>query len=148
MFDSQTSHLQYEQKIDAHCKNSWLSGSTLASGDAGPITPGVRKSFRHHWRQFYYKHWTFSTDFNKCWTSSTELDCSKVTTPGSEPMSPRYIPMLYRFATLSPLFVNFLHPLSMYWTAVYLTNFSITTVLLGSNYNNLQYCARGTPFIF
>jgi hypothetical protein len=110
LFDSQTSHLQYEQKIDAHCKKSWLSGSTLASGDAGPIQPGVRKSFRHHWRQFYYKHWTFSPDFNKCWTSSTELDCSKVTTPGNEPMSPGYIPMFYCFATLSPLIRKFPTP--------------------------------------
>ncbi len=30
-----------------HCKKSWRSSSTPASGDAGPIHTGVEKSFRH-----------------------------------------------------------------------------------------------------
>jgi hypothetical protein len=48
-----------------HCKKSWRSSSIPASGDAGPIQPGVEKSFRHPWRQFYYKYRTFSQNV-KC----------------------------------------------------------------------------------
>ncbi len=64
-------------KAILHCKKSWRSSSTPASGDAGPIHTGVEKSFRHPWRKLYYKYQTFSTDFYKCRTSSTELDCLK-----------------------------------------------------------------------
>ncbi len=46
-----------------HCKKSWRSSSTPASGDAGPIHTGVEKSFRHPWRKFYYKYLTFPTFF-------------------------------------------------------------------------------------
>ncbi len=60
-----------------HCKKSWRSSSTPASGDAWPIRPDVGKSFQHFWRQFYYKYISFLTEFYKCWTSSTELDCLK-----------------------------------------------------------------------
>ncbi len=45
--------------VKLHCKKSWRSSSTFASGDAGPIQPGVRKRFRHPWRQFYYKYRNF-----------------------------------------------------------------------------------------
>ena len=61
----------------SHCKKSWRSSSTPASGDAGPIHTGVEKSFRHTWRKFYYKYRTFSTEFFKCRTSSAEMDCLK-----------------------------------------------------------------------
>jgi hypothetical protein len=33
-----------------HCKKSWRSNSTPASGDAGPKHTGVEQSFRHPWR--------------------------------------------------------------------------------------------------
>ncbi len=39
-----------------HCKKSWRSSSTPASGDAGPKHTGVEQSFRHLWRKFYYKY--------------------------------------------------------------------------------------------
>jgi hypothetical protein len=42
-----------------HCKKSWRSSSTPASGDAGPIHTGVEKSFRHPWRKFYCKYQTY-----------------------------------------------------------------------------------------
>ncbi len=46
-----------------HCKKSWRSSSTPASGDAGPKHTGVEQSFRHPWRKFYYKYRTFPTFF-------------------------------------------------------------------------------------
>ncbi len=58
-----------------HCKKSWRSSTTPAPGEAGQIQPGVWKSFRNPWRQFYHKYRTFSTLFYICRTSSTELDC-------------------------------------------------------------------------
>ncbi len=83
-----------------HCKKSWRSSSTPATGDAGPIHTGVKKSFRLPCRKFYYKYRTFSTDFYKCRTSSTELDCLKSNIIDSQ----IYFPMLYHCATLSYLF--------------------------------------------
>ncbi len=53
-----------------HCKKSWRSSSTPVFGDAGPIQTGVGKSFRHPWRQLYYKYQTFLTEFYMCRTSS------------------------------------------------------------------------------
>ncbi len=49
--------------VQVHCKKSWRSSLTPASGDAGPIHTGVEKSFRHPWRKFYYKYRTFPTFF-------------------------------------------------------------------------------------
>ena len=46
-----------------HFKKSWGSSSTPASGDAGPKHTGVKKSFRHLWRKFYYKYRTSPTFF-------------------------------------------------------------------------------------
>ncbi len=60
-----------------HCKKSWRSSSTPASGDAGPKHTGIEKSFRHTYRKFYYKYRTILTDFYKCRTSSIELDYLK-----------------------------------------------------------------------
>ncbi len=68
-----------------HCKKTWRSSSTPASGDAGPIHTGIEKSFRHPCRKFYYKYRTFSTDFYKCRTSSTlGWKVSKAALPGRE----------------------------------------------------------------
>ncbi len=50
-------------RITVHCKKSWRSNLTPASGDAGPKHTGVEQSFRHPWRKFYYKYWTFPTFF-------------------------------------------------------------------------------------
>ncbi len=49
--------------LHPHCKKSWRSSSTPASGDAGPIHTGVEQSFRHPWIKFYYKYRTFPTIF-------------------------------------------------------------------------------------
>ena len=49
--------------VTLHCKKSWRSSSTPASGDAGPKHTGVEQSFRHPWRKFYYKYRTFPTFF-------------------------------------------------------------------------------------
>ncbi len=46
-----------------HCKKSWRSSSTPASGDAGPIHTGIEKSFRQPRRKFYYKYRIFSAFF-------------------------------------------------------------------------------------
>ena len=64
-------------KCTLHCKKSWRSSSTPASGDAGPIHTGIEQIFRHPWRKFYHKYRTFSTEFFKCRTSSAEMDCLK-----------------------------------------------------------------------
>ncbi len=54
-----------------HCKKSWRSSSTPTSGDAGPTHTGVKKSFRHPWRKFYYKYRTYclqmSNFFDRAW---------------------------------------------------------------------------------
>ncbi len=63
--------------VCVHCKKSWRSSSTPASGDAGPIHTGIEQIFRHPWRKFDYKYRTFSTEFFKCRTCSTEMDCLK-----------------------------------------------------------------------
>jgi hypothetical protein len=46
-----------------HCKKSWRSSSTPASGDAGPKHTGIEKSFWHPYRKFYYKYRTFPAFF-------------------------------------------------------------------------------------
>ncbi len=56
-----------------HCKKSWRSSSTPASGDAGPKHTGVEQSFQHPCRKFYYKYRTFSTFFTSDRTSSLWL---------------------------------------------------------------------------
>ncbi len=58
-------HLCYIDNLPAtvHCKKSWRSSSTPASGDAGPKHTGVEQSFRHPCIKFYYKYRTFSTFF-------------------------------------------------------------------------------------
>jgi hypothetical protein len=60
-----------------HCKKSWQSSSTPASGDAGPIHTGIEKSFRHPWRKFYYKYRTYCLQMS---TSSTEFEFFKSST--------------------------------------------------------------------
>ena len=62
-----------------HCKKSWRSSSTPASGDAGPIHTGVEKSFRHPWRKFYYKYQTFPTFFTSVELVCYDLDDSRQT---------------------------------------------------------------------
>ncbi len=49
--------------LKQHCKKSWRSSSTPASGDAGPIHTGIEKSFRQPRRKFYYKYQIFSAFF-------------------------------------------------------------------------------------
>ncbi len=66
-----------ENLVILHCKKSWRSSATPASGDAGPIHTGIEQIFRHLWRKFYYKYRIFSTEFFKCRTSSVEMDCLK-----------------------------------------------------------------------
>jgi len=46
-----------------HCKKSWRSSSTPASGDAGPNDTGVEQIFPHPCRKFYYKYRTFPAFF-------------------------------------------------------------------------------------
>ncbi len=46
-----------------HCKKSWRSSLTPASGDAGPKDTGIEQIFRHPCRKFYYKYRTFPTFF-------------------------------------------------------------------------------------
>ncbi len=46
-----------------HCKKSWRSSSTPASGDAGPKHTGIEQIFRHPCRKFYCKYRTFPTFF-------------------------------------------------------------------------------------
>jgi hypothetical protein len=58
-----TPHPPASIHVYLHCKKSWRSSSTPASGDAGPIHTGVEKSFRNRWRKFYYKYRTFLTFF-------------------------------------------------------------------------------------
>ncbi len=70
---SNTGFMVFSQTQLIHCKKNWRSSSTPACGDAGPIQPGVGKRFWHPWRQFYQKYRTFSTDFYKCRTSSTDI---------------------------------------------------------------------------
>ncbi len=49
--------LSWRYKI--HCKKSWRSSSTPASGDAGPNDTGVEQIFPHPCRKFYYNYRTF-----------------------------------------------------------------------------------------
>ncbi len=71
--------------VSIHCKKSWRSSSTPASGDAGPIHTGVEKSFRHPWRKFYYKYRTFPTFFTSVKLLRQSLNFSKAAPPGLEP---------------------------------------------------------------
>ena len=103
-----------------HCKKSWRSSSTPASGDAGPNDTGVEQIFRHPCRKFYYKYRTFSTFFTSDRTSSLWLHFPRRTyclqmsnffdragkfqnwRHQGENLPPQiYIPMLYHCATFS-----------------------------------------------
>ncbi len=77
---------------DIHCN----------AGDAGPIQPGVGKRFRHPWRQFYHKYRTFSTDFYKCRTSSTEIEYLKTVTTRAWPYALRFT---FQCSTTAPHFL-------------------------------------------
>jgi hypothetical protein len=88
-----------------HCKKSWRSSSTPASGDAGPIHTGVKKGFRHPCRRFYYKYRTF---FYRLLQMSNLFDRTGLSQKqhhlGANLDSQIYFPMLYHCTTLSSLF--------------------------------------------
>jgi hypothetical protein len=70
-----------------HCKKIWRSSSTPAYGDAGPIQPGVGKSFRHSWRQFYCKYRTFWQTFKIVELLRQRWKVSKAAFLGHKPLS-------------------------------------------------------------
>ncbi len=74
-------------QVWVECKKIWRSSSTPASGDAGPIHTGVGKSFRHPWRQFYYKYQTFLQAFKNVELLRQSWKVSKAALPGCEPLS-------------------------------------------------------------
>jgi hypothetical protein len=68
-----------------HCKKSSRSSSTPASGHAGPIHTGVKKSFRHPRRKFYYKYRTFPTFFTRVVLVRQSWKVSKAALSGRKP---------------------------------------------------------------
>ncbi len=90
-----------------HCKKSWRSSSTPASGDAGPIHTGAEKSFRHPWRQFYYKYRTFPTFFTSVELVRQSWKVSKAALWGREPTHYR---VTICHSTTTPHFLVFRWP--------------------------------------
>jgi hypothetical protein len=84
-----------------HCKKSWRSSSTPASGDAGPKHTGVKQSFRHPWRKFYYKYLTFSTFFTSVELVRQSRKVSKAACGARTYDLQDYSLPLYHCATLS-----------------------------------------------
>ncbi len=87
-----------------HCKKSWRSSSTPASGDAGPKHTGVEQSFRHPWRKFYYKYRTFPTFFTSVELVRQSRKVSKAACGARTYDLQDYNLPLYHCATLSSLF--------------------------------------------
>ena len=86
-----------------HCKKSWRSSSTPASGDAGPKHTGVEQSFRHPWRKFYYKYRTFPTFFTSVELVRQTRKASKAACAARTYDLQDYNLPLYHCATLSSL---------------------------------------------
>ncbi len=96
---SPAAEVSHGRRSRTHCKKSWRSSSTPASGDAGPKHTGIEKSFRHPYRKFYYKYRTISTDFYKCRTSSIELDYLKSNITRARTWELR---LTYQYSTTAP----------------------------------------------
>ena len=85
-----------------HCKKSWRSSSTPASGDAGPIHTGVEKSFQIS--DIPEENFTINIELivYKCRTSSTELEFFKSSTAWARTCNLHiHNPLLYHCATLT-----------------------------------------------